>query len=109
MPHFAPDFTHPQTLVWRVQRTDYSGRIALFLFLLLQLWFLLTPPQATRTSPPLCVRPFAWCVLAANSGYALALCGGLLPVWTFFIATFANLVVLALPWQWQAAFAAPDC
>lgn len=66
-------------------------------------------PPAAAPYPPLRVRPFAWCVLAANSGYALALCGGLLPVWTFFIATFANLVILALPWQWQAAFTAPDC
>ena len=64
-------------------------------------------PPAAAPYPPLRVRPFAWCVLAANSGYALALCGGLLPVWTFFIATFANLVILALPWQWQAEFSAP--
>ena len=64
-------------------------------------------PPAASPYPPLRVRPFAWYLFAANTGYALALCGSLLPIWTVCIAAFANLVILALPWQWQAEFSAP--
>lgn len=64
-------------------------------------------PPAASSYPPLRVRPFAWYLFAANTGYALALCGSLLPIWTVCIAAFANLVILALPWQWQAEFSAP--
>ena len=66
-----------------------------------------TVPPAASSYPPLRVRPFAWYLFAANTGYAFALCGSLLPIWTICIAAFANLVILALPWQWQAEFSAP--
>ena len=66
-----------------------------------------TVPPAASPYPPLRARPFAWYLFAANTGYAFALCGSLLPIWTVCIAAFANLVILALPWQWQAEFSAP--
>lgn len=108
--HFTPDLAHPQTLVWRNRQVDYRKCLgkndAPTEDLCATIRAILdgTVPPTTSSYPPLRVRPFAWYIFTANTGYALALCGSLLSIWTICIAAFANLVILALPWQWQAEF-----